>query len=82
MQTTADGIAAVFARLQDGYARLDPAALAALYAQECVVESQIAGRHVGRTAVEQTFWKIFSAFPISECIRTNCSYSAIALCGR
>ena len=60
---TTEGMAAVFARLQDGYARLDPAALAALYADDCVVESQVAGRHVGRTAVEQTFWKVFSAFP-------------------
>jgi len=60
---TAEGIAAVFAQLRDGITRRDPAAVAALYAQECVVESPMAGRHVGRMAVERTFRIFFSAFP-------------------
>jgi hypothetical protein len=60
---TTDAIAAVYARLQDGYARLDVAGLAALYAENCVVESPFAGRHVGREAVERTFRILFSAVP-------------------
>ena len=60
---TTEGIAAVVARLHDGYGRNNLAALAALYADDCVIESQIAGRHVGRVAVERTFRAIFSAFP-------------------
>jgi steroid delta-isomerase-like uncharacterized protein len=63
MQITAEGIAAVFARLQDGYARLDAAALSENYAEDCVVESLIAGRLVGPVAVERTLRIFFSAFP-------------------
>ena len=60
---TTDGIAATLARHQDGYLRLDAAALAANYAEDCVLESMIAGRHVGRDAVERIFLTLFSAFP-------------------
>jgi steroid delta-isomerase-like uncharacterized protein len=60
---TTEGIAAALARHHDGYIRLDPAALAADYAEDCVVESMIAGRHVGRLAVERIFRTLFSAFP-------------------
>jgi sigma-B regulation protein RsbU (phosphoserine phosphatase) len=59
----ADGIRAVFARMRDGYARRDAAALAVDYAAECVVESPIAGRHVGPQAVESGLRAVFSAFP-------------------
>ncbi len=52
----------MIARLLDGYSRNDPVALAALYANNCVVESQIAGRHVGPVAVERTLRVIFCAF--------------------
>jgi steroid delta-isomerase-like uncharacterized protein len=60
---TSESIAAASSRLRDGYARLDPAALAANYALNCVVESPVAGRHVGRAAVERAFQGIFAAFP-------------------
>lgn len=59
----AGGIKAVFDRMKDGYARRDAAALAADYSDDCVVESPIAGMHVGPTAVEQALRGIFSAFP-------------------
>ena len=45
---TTEEIAALFARLQAGYERHDAARLAALYAENCEVESPTAGRHVGR----------------------------------
>ncbi len=60
---TPEEIRVVFARHQDGYARHDAAALASNYAENCVVDSPIAGRHVGRVAVERTFRTLFSAFP-------------------
>jgi predicted ester cyclase/serine/threonine protein phosphatase PrpC len=63
MPVTTEGITAVFARLQDGYARLDAAALAANYAEDCVVESPTAGVHVGRVAVEGVIRMVLSAFP-------------------
>lgn len=56
-------IRAILARRQDGYARHDAAALARDYAEDCVVESPIAGRHQGRAAVEETLRILFSAFP-------------------
>jgi len=63
MDTTAEEIAAVFARIQDGCARRDAAAVAALYAEDCVVETPIVGRQVGRSAVEHAYRFMFSAFP-------------------
>jgi predicted ester cyclase len=59
----AEGIKAVFARMQDGYARRDAAALSADYSEDCVVESPIAGVHIGPLAVERALRGIFSAFP-------------------
>ena len=59
---TTEEIAAVFARLRDGYKRMDAAALAANYALNCVVESPIAGLYVGRQAVERIFQALFAAF--------------------
>jgi hypothetical protein len=59
----ADDIAAVVARLKAGYAALDPAAIAANYAEGCVVDSPIAGVHTGRSAVARTLQVVFSAFP-------------------
>ena len=58
---TTDAIATVLARLQEGYGAHD--ATAANYAENCVVESPIAGRHVGPMAVARTFRTLFSAFP-------------------
>jgi len=63
MDTAAEEIAAVFARIQDGCARRDAAAVAALYAEDCVVETPIVGRQVGRSAVEHAYRFMFSAFP-------------------
>lgn len=60
---TADGIAAVMGLLKECYERLDAAGLSAHYAENCVVESPVAGPHVGRLAVEQAFRTIFAAFP-------------------
>ncbi|HET9386350.1 MAG TPA: ester cyclase, partial [Gemmatimonadales bacterium] len=61
--TTVQGISAVMSRVQDGYDRRDAAALAALHSHDCVVDSPIAGVHVGRAAIERTLRTVFSAFP-------------------
>jgi predicted ester cyclase len=58
-----DDIAAVMAGVQAGYAKRDPAAIAGHYAEDCVVQSPVAGVHSGPTAVERTLHAIFSAFP-------------------
>ena len=58
-----DEIAAVFARLQTAYARRDPAAIAANYADDCVVDSHVEGVHSGPQAVERALRAIFLAFP-------------------
>lgn len=58
-----DEITAVFARLQAAYARRDAAAIAANYADDCVVDSPVAGLHTGPHAVERTLQAIFSSFP-------------------
>jgi predicted ester cyclase len=59
----ADEIAAVLARVQAGYERRDPDAIATHYAEECVVDSPTAGTHMGQPAVARTLRLIFSAFP-------------------
>jgi predicted ester cyclase len=56
-------IGAVFARLQIAYARRDPVAIAANYADDCIVDSPVAGVHTGPQAVERTLRAIFSSFP-------------------
>jgi predicted ester cyclase len=58
-----DEIAAVFARLEAAYTNRDPAAIAANYAEDCVVDSPVAGLHTGPLAVERTLRAIFSSFP-------------------
>src|SRR4030095_11700627 len=57
------GIEAVFQRWLDGWARHDAIAIAALYAENSMVESPIGGRQVGRAAIERTIRIIFAAFP-------------------
>jgi steroid delta-isomerase-like uncharacterized protein len=57
-----EGIAATLARLRDAYDRRDAAAVAENYAEDCVVESMVAGRHVGPKAVERTLRTFISAF--------------------
>jgi sigma-B regulation protein RsbU (phosphoserine phosphatase) len=58
-----DEIAAVFGRLKVGYAERDAAAIAANYAEDCLVDSPVAGVHKGPQAVERTLRAIFTAFP-------------------
>jgi steroid delta-isomerase-like uncharacterized protein len=60
---TREDIAAVFARLQSAYDRRDPAAIAANYSEDCIVDSPVAGVHSGKNAVERALGAIFSAFP-------------------
>jgi steroid delta-isomerase-like uncharacterized protein len=60
---TTEEIAAVIARHHDAYMRRDAAALAANYADDCVVDSPIVGVHVGRAEVERVFRIFFAAFP-------------------
>jgi sigma-B regulation protein RsbU (phosphoserine phosphatase) len=60
---TKDEIAAVIARMFSAYNRHDAAAIAADHAEDCVVDSPIAGVHMGRPAVERTLQAIFDAFP-------------------
>src|SRR5262245_54874685 len=59
-------IRAVLASWQDCYARLDASALAKHYAENCVIEGPVIGRHTGRVAVERTAQSLFSAFPDSR----------------
>ena len=56
---TTKQIKAFFARREEDMARLDAAALAANYAEDCVVESPIAGLVTGRDAVERVFRGLF-----------------------
>jgi steroid delta-isomerase-like uncharacterized protein len=58
-----DDIAAIFARLQTAYAKRDAAAIAAHYAEDCVVDSPVAGIHSGPLAVERTLRAVFTSFP-------------------
>ena len=60
---TSDEITALFDRRDEAYSLHDSSALAADYADNCVVESPIAGPVIGRTAVEKLFRDVFSAFP-------------------
>ena len=60
---TTEEITVIFDRLKEGFARLDATALGANYADDCVVESPIAGELIGREAVERAYRNLFSAFP-------------------
>ena len=55
-------ITALFDRRQVAYDNLDAAALAADYADDCVVDSPTGGTHTGRAAVESVFEAVFDAF--------------------
>jgi steroid delta-isomerase-like uncharacterized protein len=57
-------IEALFARRQEAWDRLDAAALAADYSEDCVVETPSSGVPlVGRAANEEVLRKVFAAFP-------------------
>jgi steroid delta-isomerase-like uncharacterized protein len=60
---TADAIRALFGAVRAAYARFDPSALAALYAEDCTVESPIGGVVHGRAGVERIARLTFAAFP-------------------
>lgn len=63
-EMTREEIAALFARRQQAHERLDAAALAADYSDDCVVETPWAGAPlIGRAANERAFRTIFTAFP-------------------
>ena len=62
-EMTREEVVAFFDRWQEAFDNLDAAALAALYAEDCVVESPTAaGTVTGREAVEKVFRTWFSAF--------------------
>ena len=60
-QTTREAIAALMARRVDAYEDLDPAALAADYADDVIIDSPMTGRH-GKEDAERNIRAFFSAF--------------------
>src|SRR5262245_26657734 len=60
---TSEEIARLFARYRDAWNRRDSVAMAALYADDCVVESPAFGRRIGPAAVESMQHHWFTAFP-------------------
>jgi steroid delta-isomerase-like uncharacterized protein len=61
---TREDIATLFDRWREALQRHDVAALTRLYAEDCVVESPMAGGTVaGRTAVAKVYEALFAAFP-------------------
>jgi steroid delta-isomerase-like uncharacterized protein len=59
---TREEIVALFSRREAAQARHDVDALAALYAENCVVESPLGGTHQGRAAVARVLTSFFEAF--------------------
>ena len=61
---TRDEIAALFARRQQAWDKLDAAALAVDYSEDATVDSPLAGGSAtGRDAIEKLFATYFAAFP-------------------
>ena len=61
---TRDDITQLFARRRDAFERLDAAALAGEYSDDCSVESPLAGgTAVGRDAIQKLYQAYFDAFP-------------------
>lgn len=60
---TAEEITALFNRQREAYVLHDSVALAADYAEDCVVESPTFGTLFGRAAAEKAFRHLFTAFP-------------------
>jgi steroid delta-isomerase-like uncharacterized protein len=62
-QMTREEIVALFDRREEAYDDLDAVALAADYADDCIVDTPSAGTHEGRAAVERVLRSVFEAFP-------------------
>lgn len=61
---TRSEISDFIARVQDAWGRRDSAALASLHAEDCVVESPVAGGVArGRSAIASSYEAFFRAFP-------------------
>jgi serine phosphatase RsbU (regulator of sigma subunit) len=60
---TSNELRALVARWREGLERRNPLALAASYADNCVLESPAWGTVKGRDAVERVFGQFFAAFP-------------------
>jgi steroid delta-isomerase-like uncharacterized protein len=56
-------IQALFEQRADGWARRDPAVLAAGYAQDAIVASPMFPRAEGRAAIQKSFVSLFRVFP-------------------
>jgi steroid delta-isomerase-like uncharacterized protein len=63
-------IVAFFDARQAAYDNFDAAALAADYADACIVDSPTGGTHTGRTAVQKVLQAVFDAF-LDMTIRTD-----------
>jgi steroid delta-isomerase-like uncharacterized protein len=63
-------IEALFDRRQGAFDNLDAAALAADYADECIVDSPLGGTHTGQAAVKQVYQAVFDAF-LDQKVRTD-----------
>ena len=60
---TSEAITALFARREEALARRDSVALAAAFADHCVLESPGYGTLTGRAAVERVYREFFTTFP-------------------
>jgi steroid delta-isomerase-like uncharacterized protein len=67
---TREEIVRLFDRREAAYDDLDATTLAADYADDCVIESPVAGLHEGRTAAEEVLRGVFEAFPDMK-VRTD-----------
>jgi len=59
---TRDEIAQFFARRAKSFAALDARAVASSHAEDCVFESPLAGRLLGRAAIENFYQSLFTSF--------------------
>jgi steroid delta-isomerase-like uncharacterized protein len=69
-QMTREEIVAFFNRRQEAFDNLDAATIAADYADDCIVESPMAGTHQTRAAVERVYRAVFDAF-LDHKVRTE-----------
>jgi predicted ester cyclase len=59
---TREEIVQLFARRAESFAALDAKGVASSHAEDCVFESPLAGRLVGRQAIEQFYQSLFTSF--------------------